>query len=560
MGTWGHLLLAGCAGPSPVDSDTLPGADTELPAPADTADTAPPGDTEPPPPEEVCDGEDQDADGLVDEGVTTTFFRDDDRDGYGTDETVERCELEPGVAEVGGDCDDSDPFVYPGAEEICGDDVVNDCDGTEEDALAACTGATELSSSDASVKLSGAHHDRVGDSLGSPGDVDDDGYADLLVAGTTAYTDYDYTGVVYLVSGPSSDGHVGNGNPRIYGASPGDGLGSGLAGGPAPDGSGSALWIGDADARDDDGRVYLLRTTLGLGDYRVDTVATSQSTGVAEGGRLGRSVDMLADWDGDGSTDLCAGAPGAESAAGAAYLWVHDPGGAAAEATLIVRGDTAGEGVGTTVRDVGDTDGDGLSDFGVGAPGRPGARVSIFRGGSGIVTPSDADVQLDDSSAAVTAGMALDGAGDLDGDGYEDLVIGGVQAGSVGVVHVVLGPPTADLADAWARVEGTSSSFGEEVAALGDLDGDGQRDLLLARPGYGAAGRGYVWLGPSEGTWAPEDLDVTIRGTGSDQDDFAGAIAGPGDMDGDGLDDLALGVWDTSNDEGYAYLFYAGGI
>ena len=81
---------------------------------------------------EVCDGIDNDCDTEVDEGLpTTTRYLDDDGDGYGADDvTLESCEDLPDFVSSGGDCDDADPSVYPGAEESCEDLVDKNCDGS----------------------------------------------------------------------------------------------------------------------------------------------------------------------------------------------------------------------------------------------------------------------------------------------------------------------------------------------------------------------------------------------------------------------------------------------
>lgn len=83
--------------------------------------------------EEICDEIDNDCDEEVDEDeASTTWYRDEDDDRYGSDDdTVESCERPEGYAPVGGDCDDSDAGVNPGAEELEGDGVDEDCDGQE---------------------------------------------------------------------------------------------------------------------------------------------------------------------------------------------------------------------------------------------------------------------------------------------------------------------------------------------------------------------------------------------------------------------------------------------
>ena len=76
--------------------------------------------------DELCDGVDNDCDGDVDEGVTSTFYLDNDGDGFGDDETIDSCDVREGYVAIGNDCDDSNADVFPSAPELC-DEVDNDC-------------------------------------------------------------------------------------------------------------------------------------------------------------------------------------------------------------------------------------------------------------------------------------------------------------------------------------------------------------------------------------------------------------------------------------------------
>ena len=86
--------------------------------------------------EEVCDGVDNNCNGVSDEDLLTLFYVDADLDGYGDTITIEACELTEGLSLVGGDCDDADSQSNPGADEICGDSIDNNCDGVSDEASA----------------------------------------------------------------------------------------------------------------------------------------------------------------------------------------------------------------------------------------------------------------------------------------------------------------------------------------------------------------------------------------------------------------------------------------
>jgi len=84
---------------------------------------------------EVCDGIDNDCDGVVDDGVTTTYYADADKDGYGDPgKSSEECEQPSGYVTDNTDCDDTTNKAFPGNEEIC-DKIDNNCDGTVDEGV-----------------------------------------------------------------------------------------------------------------------------------------------------------------------------------------------------------------------------------------------------------------------------------------------------------------------------------------------------------------------------------------------------------------------------------------
>ncbi len=471
---------------------------------------------------ETCDGVDDDCDGSTDETGAlgcTPFHADADGDGYGSP-TRSACRCAAGEiynTSDTADCDDGDSAVHPEVVEICGDGIDQDCDGRSPGCRS--TGSWDLGDAGAFKLVGEEPGDYAGHVVSGPGDVDGDGFDDVLVGAWRSATGATRTAAAYLLYGPvTAGGDLARADARLLG--PGAGADTGYA----------VSGAGDVNR---DGLADIL-----VGGWRNDTGGTG----------AGAAFLLYGPVSGDLSLDL-------------------------ADASFV--GEEEEDAAGYAVSGAGDVDGDGFADVLVGAPDQignadPGV-VYLLRGPlAGDLDLGLADARFDGEQRDDLAGSAVAGAGDVDGDGFDDVLVGASHhdggGPSAGAAYLLCGPLDADrrlsLADARLLGEEPGDLAGYAVAGAGDVDGDGAADLLVGAPqsddGGVSAGAAYLLYGPVEG-----DLDLSLadaRLRGGEAGAFAGYdVSGAGDVDGDGFDDVLVGVAEDDSggpDAGAACLLY----
>ncbi|MCE3289157.1 MAG: hypothetical protein K0R83_1169 [Caulobacter sp.] len=341
----------------------------------------------------------------------------------------------------------------------------------------------------------------------------------------------------------------------------------------------------------------------------IETVTLDGETGFQVSGEatldyVGKTVAAAGDINGDGIEDFIVSAVGIDPnglVSGGAYVVFGTAGGFPLELNLStlsgtngfqINGEansfTGGGSLGGTVSAAGDVNGDGIDDLIVGGPNLAvngansgaawvlfGKDVSIdgdFAANIELSALTGADgFQINGEAVGDQAGAVVSSAGDVNGDGIDDMMVAAYRAdpnGSLsGAVYVVFGKDTAVDGDFAANFElsaldgtngfqingeATDDYTGFSVAAAGDINGDGIDDLVIGAVGSDdptdTAGAAYVVFGKSAAftaTFDLGDLDGTngFRVTGDMAGDFVGvSVAAAGDFNGDGVDDLVLGA------------------
>ena len=467
--------------------------------------------------------------------------------------------------------------------------------------------------------------DASGHSVSNAGDVNGDGFDDVIVGAYEADSNGSNSGSSYVVFGKASgfsatldlsnldgsngfrlDGEAEFDHSGISVSNAGDVNGDGLddliigAHGADPNGnySGSSYVVfGRASGFD---AVLDLSNLDGSNGFRLDGVATDD--------RSGRSVSTAGDVNGDGFDDLIVGAPQADpngNYSGSSYVVFGKASGFNARWDLSsldgnngfrLDGVTQYDYSGYSVSTAGDVNGDGLDDVMVGVlSADPNGKSS---GSSYVVfgKVSGFDATMDLSSLDGSNGFRLDGearydfsgcsvsaAGDVNGDGLGDVIVGaqgadpnGYNSGSSYVVFgsasgfdAVLNLSSLDGSNGF-RLDGEAirDTSGHSVSTAGDVNGDGLDDLIIgasrADPSGYSSGSSYVVFGKASGFDATLDLSNLDGSNGFRLDGEAGdesgySVSAAGDVNGDGFDDLMIGAYEADPNgysSGSSYILF----
>lgn len=367
------------------------------------------------------------------------------------------------------------------------------------------------------------------------GDIDADGFEDFAIGAPGAAN---ATGRVYVYSGRTTAVlHT------FDGGAAGDYYGGAVCG------------VGDADGDGHDDlaigapRGVAALTPLTGGYVEVRSGATGALlrtvTGPPEPRGFGAALASGEDFDGDGVSDWIVGAPGGNGGAGAVY--VHSGASGALLRTHLPPGLPpfgVGPTLGYAVALLGDVNGDGVSEYALGAPSvivANGSFVQLLDGATGLEVWTAYSVAADEE-----LGWSIDALGDVTGDGIGDLVVGARHAGSFGPAFGrvrVLSGATGAVVASFGQGPGANpyASLGFDVVAVGDLNGDGRSEFAGSAPGTFPLPSG-IYQARATRIWSitASATEVLIPQLGDSGDAFGHALAS-GDANGDGLRDLLIG-------------------
>ncbi len=437
--------------------------------------------------------------------------------------------------------------------------------------------------------------DRAGYSVATGGDINNDGYGDFVIgAPGDSYGIPCGKAYVYYGNAPTATNNLSNADVSIIDSTDCNAAGRDVAGGGDVNGDGrdDVLILApsyDNGSEYNNGKAYLFLGSLGTGTQDISTADATFIGEAAPDWPYSLRGNFAGDLDRNGSDELVFGSAEidyGDTDPGKAYIegspissGTHYLSGADVE----LLGHYTFEGVGGSISGAGDVDGDSYEDILVGTPAFEGGAYLLYSPISdGDYDINDiADVEINGEGGDSETGYVLAGPGDLNGDGYDDILIGAPEQDdggtNAGKVYLIFGPIDSGTHSLVSYTDLSLATFYGNVSSLyvgisvatGDVNGDGNSDLVIGASSdfWGdsdsteTVGGAYLFHGPfTETDYSVSSANATF--VGENEGDHAGhSVAGAGDVNRDGYDDFIIGAPgndQNGDDAGKIYLIYGG--
>ncbi|PSL25678.1 FG-GAP-like repeat-containing protein [Dyadobacter jiangsuensis] len=408
---------------------------------------------------------------------------------------------------------------------------------------------------------------QFGYSIAPAGDIDADGYSDLII-GARWYTNgqgQEGEGATFIYHG-SSNGQL-SGPTIIQGNQYNAAMGNKVSSAGDVNGDGySDILVGSYafdHGQTDEGQVFVFHGSAGT----IGLTPRGVSTGTTSGALLGSSVSIIGDYNGDGLNDILAGAPnfdGGQVGEGAVFLSFGD----AATGTNSMKkleSDQQNAKLGCSVSGAGDHNGDGFDDLVIGATG------GIFGGNTGVAYVYNGNAQGNFSGGTPLYQVSNKlfgtsvGSGDINRDGFTDIIVSAPLVtndlkSERGLIAIFPGSGNGVTNANYTLVYGPSAGtkLGSSLATA-DVNGDGFMDII-AGAGLSSGGEGsfYVWHGGGGGIPTGTLSKIEVK-SNTPNANFGASVSNAGDVNGDGFGDIIIGapgITNGQNNEGVARVYY----
>ena len=436
--------------------------------------------------------------------------------------------------------------------------------------LGSATGITTTIQTQLGCNKAGAY---LGNSVASAGDVNGDGYSDVIVGAYNYSNGEMFEGAAFVYHGSA----IGI-NPIIK---------------TQLESNQDAAFMGNsvASAGDVNGDGY---SDVIVGAYQYDNPLTDAGAafvflGSAAGitttiqaqlvinqinSFMGTSVASAGDVNGDGYSDVIVGAynySNGNTSEGAAFVFHGSASGITNTIQTQLEGNQTNAQMGTSVASAGDVNGDGYSDVVVGAPfydnGLTDEGAAFVYHGSAAGITTTIQTQLEGNQINAHMGTSVASAGDVNGDGYSDVIVGAPFYDNVqtdeGAAFVYHGSAAGITTTIQSQLESNqiNAQMGTSVSSAGDVNGDGYSDVIVGAPNYDNAdideGAAFIYHGSAAGL--SNSININLDDANQAGAQFGFSVACAGDVNGDGYSDVIIGanVYDGGNvDEGRAFVYY----